>query len=137
MLIAMTPRSRNRLTAWLGLVAMWLVVFAPVVSQMLVSNRADEPIAALCSALQSVQPGAANHAGHADATAVHLSHDDAFGACGYCHLLQHHVAMPAVAATPAPLAVAIAGTAPPTLSTRFTPLGAFPSGRPRAPPVVS
>ena len=133
----MTPRSRNRLTAWLGLIAMWLVVFAPAVSQVLVSNRAQEPIAALCSALQTVQPGAADQAAHANAMAVHLSHDDAFGACGYCHLLQHHVAMPTVAATPAPLAVMVAGTAPPVLSTRFTPLGAFPSGRPRAPPVVS
>ncbi|PMS30748.1 DUF2946 domain-containing protein [Paraburkholderia rhynchosiae] len=139
----MTPRSRNHLTAWLGLIAMWLVVFAPLVSQMMVSNRAQEPIAALCSALQTAAPGvtgstgATNHASTASTMAVHLSHDDAFGACGYCHLLQHHVAMPTVAATEPPVAVTIAGTAPPTLSTRFTPLGAFPSGRPRAPPVVS
>ncbi|WP_025596911.1 DUF2946 domain-containing protein [Burkholderia sp. WSM2230] len=145
----MTPRSHNRLTAWLGLIAMWLVVFAPVVSQMLVSNRAQEPIAALCSALRTVQPGLmdqenqvaqanqVDHAGHAGATAVHLSHEDAFGACGYCHLLQHHVAMPTVAATEPPVVAVMTGTAPPTLSTRFTPLGAFPSGRPRAPPVVS
>ncbi|MEC5404479.1 DUF2946 domain-containing protein [Paraburkholderia sp. MPAMCS5] len=133
----MTPRLRNRLTAWLGLIAMWLVVFAPIVSQTLASSRAHEPIAALCSALQNPAPSAADHAGTADTTAIHLSHDDAFGACGYCHLLQHHVAMPAVAATEPPVMVLIAGTAPPTLSTRFTPLGAFPSGRPRAPPAVS
>ena len=125
------------MTAWLGLFAMWLVVFAPVVSQMLVSNRAHEPFAALCSALQPRDLGEANGISHAAPATVHLSHDDAFGACGYCHLLQHHVAMPTVAAA-APLAVLmLAGTAPPTLSTRFTPLGAFPSGRPRAPPAVS
>ncbi|AXF11487.1 DUF2946 domain-containing protein [Paraburkholderia graminis] len=133
----MTPHSRNRLTAWLGLIAMWLVVFAPVVSQTLVSNRAQEPIAALCSSLQTVQPGAMQHASRADTSAVHLSHDDAFGACGYCHLLQHHVAMPTVAAAQPPVVIVMTGTAPPTLSTRFTPLGAFPSGRPRAPPFVS
>jgi hypothetical protein len=45
--------------------------------------------------------------------------------------------MPTVATAEPPAALALAGTAPPTLSTRFTPLGAFPSGRPRAPPVVS
>lgn len=133
----MTLRSRNRMTAWLGLFAMWLVVFAPLVSQMLVADRAHEPFAALCSALQPRDPGEANGASHAAPAPVHLSHDDAFGACGYCHLLQHHVAMPTVAAAAPPAALALAGSAPPTLSTRFTPLGAFPSGRPRAPPAVS
>ncbi|MFL9918983.1 DUF2946 domain-containing protein [Paraburkholderia fungorum] len=141
----MTPRSHNRMTAWLGLIAMWLVVFAPVVSQMLVSNRAHEPFAALCSALQ---PASQSLVGQSPVSLVsqptqpspapvHLSHDDAFGACGYCHLLQHHVAMPSVAAAEPPAALALAGTAPPALSTRFTPLGAFPLGRPRDPPAVS
>ncbi|MFM0413410.1 DUF2946 domain-containing protein [Paraburkholderia aromaticivorans] len=133
----MTLRSRNRMTAWLGLFAMCLVVFAPLVSQMLVSSRAHEPIAALCSTLQPRDFSMASAATQAAPAPVHLSHDDAFGACGYCHLLQHHVAMPAVAVVAPPPALALAGTAPPSLSTRFTPLGAFPSGRPRAPPVVS
>ncbi|RKE38348.1 hypothetical protein B0G76_4663 [Paraburkholderia sp. BL23I1N1] len=133
----MTLRSRNRMTAWLGLIAMWLVVFAPVVSQMLVSNRAHEPFAALCSALQPGNPSLANQSAQASPEPVHLSHDDAFGACGYCHLLEHHVAMPSVATAEPPAAFALAGTAPPALSTRFTPLGAFPSGRPRDPPAVS
>ena len=125
------------MTAWLGLIAMWLVVFAPVVSQMLVSNRANEPFAALCSALQPANQSLVSHSTQANPAPVHLSHDDAFGACGYCHLLQHHVAMPGVAAIELPPALALAGTAPPALSTRFTPLGAFPSGRPRDPPAVS
>jgi hypothetical protein len=133
----MTLRSRNRMTAWLGLFAMWLVVFAPLVSQMLMASQAQEPIAALCSALQPPGASEASLATHLGPEPVHLSHDDAFGACGYCHLLEHHVAMPTVAAVEPPAALALAGTAPPTLSTRFTPLGAFPSGRPRAPPVVS
>ena len=133
-----TPHSRNRMTAWLGLVAMWFIVFAPVVSQLLVSQRANEPIAALCSALQPRDLSAAiSHSGYTNPAPVHLSHDDAFGACGYCHLLGHHVAMPTLEATTPLAGFAIAGTAPPALSTRFTPLGAFPSGRPRDPPAVS
>ncbi|APA88492.1 DUF2946 domain-containing protein [Paraburkholderia sprentiae WSM5005] len=136
----MTRRSHNHLTAWLGLVAMWLVVFAPLVSQLLESGRAHEPVAALCSALHPAGASDTSNASVAAQTSpapVHLSHDDAFGACGYCHLLEHHVAMPMLAVVDPTAALPLAGTAPPTLSTRFTPLGAFPSGRPRAPPVVS
>ena len=136
--IIMTSRSRNRSTAWLGLVAMWLVVFAPLVSQLLASAQAHEPIAALCSALQPGGVGAAASASADNLTApVHLSHDDAFGACGYCHLLEHHVAVPTLAVVAPTAALTLAGTLPPELSTRFTPLGAFPSGRPRDPPAVS
>jgi hypothetical protein len=136
----MTPRNRNRMTAWLGLVAMWLVVFAPLVSQMLLANQEHDPLAALCSTLHPSGAGNASDVSlvnQGSVEPVHLSHDDAFGACGYCHLLEHHVAMPTVAAVEPPAALALAGTAPPTLSTRFTPLGAFPSGRPRDPPAVS
>ncbi|WP_322012114.1 DUF2946 domain-containing protein [Paraburkholderia sp. J12] len=123
----MTSRKRALLTAWLGLVAMWLIVLAPLASQLVEAHRAHEPDAmfALCSASQP------------DTAATHLSHDDAFGACGYCHLLQHQTAMtaiapPQLAATPLIRVASVAA-----LSTRFTPLGAFPSGRPRGPPLVS
>jgi hypothetical protein len=133
----MTRRSRNHLTAWLGLIAMWLVVAAPLVSQLLAASHAQEPVAALCSALQPGGQSVVSHTVQRDLAPVHLSHDDAFGACGYCHLLEHHVAMPAVAAVPAPAVLALSGIAPPVLSTRFTPLGAFPSGRPRDPPAFS
>jgi hypothetical protein len=57
----MTFYNRKYLTAWLGLITMWLIVFAPLVSQLVASARADEPVAALCSALQSSTP--AHHAG--------------------------------------------------------------------------
>lgn len=136
-LIIMTLRSRNRMTAWLGLIAMWLVVFAPVVSQMLVSNRANDPFTVLCSALQPRTQSLASPSTQTSPAPVHLSHEDAFGACGYCHLLEHHVALPGIAVVEPPAALALAGTAPSALSTRFTPLGAFPSGRPRDPPAVS
>jgi hypothetical protein len=123
----MTSRKHTLLTAWLGLVAMWLIVLAPLVSQLVAAHRAHEPdgTLVLCSA---VEPASA---------APHLSHGDAFGACGYCHLFEHHVAMsPAVPPAPAAIyAIAVDNVA--TLSTRFTPLGAFPAGRPRGPPLVS
>ncbi|QGZ63242.1 DUF2946 domain-containing protein [Paraburkholderia acidisoli] len=124
----MNLRKHSLLTAWAGLVAMWLIVLAPLVSQLVAAQHAHEPVSALCSALQP----ASN-----TPDVQHLSHDDAFGACGYCHLLEHHVAMPSVA-VPEPMpALAVAREAVAPLSTRFVPLGAFPSGRPRAPPVVS
>lgn len=123
----MNPRKHTLLTTWLGLVAMWLIVLAPLVSQLVAAHRAHEPdtTLALCSA---VQPAS---------TAPHLSHDDAFGACGYCHLFEHHVAMTPVAAPEPSATPVLAVDTVATLSTRFTPLGAFPSGRPRDPPRVS
>lgn len=123
----MSTYARKHLTAWLGLVAMWLIVLAPLVSQLVAAQHAHEPDAALCSAIQPAGP----------VSMPHLSHDDAFGACGYCHLLEHHVAMPSVAA-PEPVAALILARetiAPPV--THDIPLSAFPSGRPRAPPVLS
>ncbi|SDD03141.1 DUF2946 domain-containing protein [Paraburkholderia lycopersici] len=121
----MNPRKHSLLTAWLGLVAMWLIVLAPLVSQLVAAQHLHEPDSTLCSAMQPVQ------------SAPHLSHDDAFGACGYCHLLEHHVAMPSIAA-PEPagaLVVALDKVAPPV--SRDIPSGAFPSGRPRGPPSLS
>ena len=121
----MKLRKHALLTAWLGLVAMWLIVLAPLVSQLVAAHQAQQPDAALCSALQ---PASA---------APHLSHDDAFGACGYCNLLEHHVAMPSIAVPALTLGFAIADAVVATLSTRHTPFGAFPSGRPRAPPALA
>lgn len=120
----MTFCNRKYLTAWLGLIAMWLIVFAPVVSQLVASARADEPVAVLCSA---AQPNTSNH--H---TGV-----DSLDACGYCNLLSHHVAAPPLPPVALSAFVVLSATATPVLNTRFTPLGAFPSGRPRGPPAVS
>ncbi|WP_313768158.1 DUF2946 domain-containing protein [Burkholderia pseudomallei] len=77
----MTARRRIRLTAWLGLFAMWLVVFAPIVSQGLAARYANTPAAPICSV--DGQPDADNHA-----PAVH------FDACGYCDLLADHTPAP-------------------------------------------
>ncbi|PXW23857.1 Protein of unknown function [Paraburkholderia caballeronis] len=120
-------RARNRMTAWLGLIAMWIVVLAPLVSQLVVSAHMDDPAtAALCSVVQPV-------AGDAHDS----QHGDLLAACGYCDLLADHPALPAVVGPTLLLIVLIAAVVVPALSTRFTPLGAFPSGRPRAPPAFS
>jgi hypothetical protein len=119
------PRSnRTFLTAWLGLIAMWLIVLAPLVSQLVMAARANEPDAALCSVTQAE-------------TMQHHGAGASLDACGYCDLLADHVPMPTLPAAALIATVLLAGIAVPTLSTRFTPLGAFPSGRPRGPPVFA
>ncbi|MBU6486529.1 MAG: DUF2946 family protein [Burkholderiales bacterium] len=128
----MKLRHRKHLTAWLGLIAMWLIVFAPIVSQLLMSGVAHEHhtsvhqrMAADCPMQQPA------------ADAGHGAMADPLSACGYCDLLGAHPAMPSIPTVVLSLLVLAVLTAAPTLSTRFTPLGAFPSGRPRAPPAVS
>ena len=122
----MVLRSRKHLTAWLGLIAMWLVVLAPIVSQLVIAaHRDDASTAVLCSAVQP--PADSDHAGHADPLA----------ACGYCDLLADHMVMPTIPPAPLVLVMLLVALAVASLSVRFTPLGAFPSGRPRAPPVFS
>ena len=123
-LTTMTFRFRKHLTAWLGLVAMWLIVLAPVVSQLVVAARADDPTVTLCSALR------------APSNTAHAAHGDPLAACGYCDLLADHVAMPTLPPSPMAFVMLVAIAAVAVLSTRFTPLGAFPSGRPRAPPAA-
>jgi Protein of unknown function (DUF2946) len=102
---------------------MCLIVSVPLISRLVMSAHADEPGAVLCSSVQPVVDGA------------HQMNGDPLAACAYCDLLADHVAVPAIPPVLPVLIVLIAIAAAPILSTRFTPLGAFPSGRPRAPPV--
>lgn len=118
----MTFRNRTRMTAWLGLIAMWLLVLAPSVSRLLESARADEPVAILCSA---VQPGPAHHAPR-----------DRFDACGYCTLLAHHVAAPTLPPRVLAATLVLVAATVRVLSTRFKPLVVVPSGRTRGPPAT-
>lgn len=119
----MNPQRHRHLTAWLGILAMWFVVLVPMISQLVMADRAHQPIASLCSASQTAD------------TPVHHALDSTLSACGYCDLLATHMAMPPVpTVTPALISLVVAATIP-ALVSRITPLGAFPSGRPRAPPV--
>ena len=125
----MNPLRRHaHMTAWLGLIAMWLIVCVPLVSQLVMASRAHEPIAPLCSV--STQADVSHH----DASAGPLA---GLSACSYCDLLATHAAMPSVSPVVAPALTLIVAVTVPALSVRFTPLGAFPSGRPRAPPLAS
>lgn len=118
----MTPRSRTFTTAWLGLIAMWLIVLVPLVSQLVVAHREQQPDAPLCSA---ALPRVAGH---------HDTQDGTFTACGYCDLLATHAPISPVPAVSLPMLALVVVATVPALFIRFTPLGAFPSGRPRAPP---
>lgn len=102
---------------------MCLVVLVPLVSQLIVSAHAGEPVAALCSAAPT--SGSGHHT------------DDPLSACCYCNLLATHATLPSVAPVVAPMLLLPVVIAVVVLFTRFTPIGAFPSGRPRDPPVFS
>lgn len=121
----MKLRTRNHTVAWLGMIAMLLVVFAPLVSQLLASARADTPVGIICSAAAGEQPGT-----------KHSASPDALSACGYCNLLAHHVPAPAIASSPLPSHVVLAA-APVSAQPAYIPQFEFPSGRPRDPPLVS
>lgn len=123
-------RSRTHLTAWLGLLAMWLIVLAPIVSQLVVSAHEHDPDAApICAASTPVSSSVAPGGMH--------DHGDMLAACGYCDLLAGHIAIPSIPPVLPPLVMVVMFVAAAVLSTRFTPLGAFPSGKPRAPPAFS
>jgi hypothetical protein len=119
----MPIHARKHLTAWLGLVAMWLVVLAPLVSQLVVADlRSDPAEGVLCSAGQPASgPTLQDHA-------------DRLAACGYCDLLSSHGAMPPVQPGALAFVALVALPAVLPLASRYVPFGAFASGRPRAPP---
>lgn len=132
-----TNRSRKHLTAWLGLIAMWLVVFAPIVSQLVVSAE-PHPYASMCGQMQMGDMPIGNmHMAAADggvAGSGHRASKPAMAACGYCDLLATHTAMPAPTRAAESVFMLVVFAAAPVLFIRFMPAGAFPSGRPRAPP---
>jgi hypothetical protein len=126
---------------------MWLIVCAPIVSQLIAQAHPHEDAAVAEMAMSmGDMPMSHMHMAGMQMSSHHGNHHAAkptiaakatLAACGYCDLLATHAAMPG----PAPAAELTHGlvvsAAAPVLSTRFTPIGAFPSGRPRAPPVVS
>ncbi len=121
------------MTAWLGLIAMWLILSAPIVSRLLAfeQHQAHYQAAAMCS-----EDHAYAGSGNAVDSSHHLGKAPSTVACGYCDLLATHAVMPAIApAAPSPIML-VAVAAPLAPMERAIPLGAFPSGRPREPPVL-
>jgi hypothetical protein len=164
----MTYSARRQFTAWLGLIAMCLVAFAPTLSHLVRASRVVEvPVCTVDGAgqahrmvlLDAYVPGTSSAAALSVMAASALGAKDLLGMhrggsahgmhghqdtgsqpmddCGYCDLLNHAPAMPAVPPAPiASLLLLFSLFVLPAL-TRFTPFGAFPSGRPRGPPVIS
>lgn len=125
------------MTAWLGLIAMCLVAFAPTVSHFV--RAARTVVVPVCTADHHAPSAGHAMGSHADpAMGGHADHgSQPMDDCGYCDLLNH---VPAVAMVPpapaAALSLLFVVFVLPALR-RYTPLGAFPSGRPRAPPAIS
>ncbi len=131
------PRSRSlRLFAWLGLAAMCLLVAAPTIS-WLVGPASRDVAVPVCLSTDQVDGATAQADYHIQVGAHHDGSTDALDACGYCGLLADHSALPAVPpAAPAVLLLALVLLAAPRWI-RHVPLGTFPAGRPRDPPLFS
>lgn len=124
-------RTRKRLTSWLGLVAMVLVLFVPTVSQALEAQalQAFEQAAPLCEAKPSAAASTALPIGHEMPAGHHHA------ACGYCDLLADHVLVPTTLppmAEPAPTHA----TAWPAEPGRLAAHQARHAGRPRDSPFL-
>ncbi|KWA14369.1 hypothetical protein WL26_11380 [Burkholderia cepacia] len=119
----MLHRHRH-LTAWLGVLAIWFAIAAPLVSQWRVAQAAT-PDAIVCSA---------EHGAHRSPDAGRM-HDHALhlDACGYCGFFAHSPAVggPAAAALAAVPVVSVSAVAPPAVAARTD---RYPRAYPRAPP---
>ncbi|MEJ0002617.1 MAG: DUF2946 domain-containing protein [Pararobbsia sp.] len=121
----MTHHARKPFTAWLGILAIWLAIVMPVMSQVVQGiERTHEPAATLCSD----RPASAHdHAQMAD----HLN------ACGYCSVLAHHPPVVSVPAGGVTRMSWIAHIRAAVHSAGILPSAIFPAGRPRDPPALS
>ncbi|TKC79907.1 DUF2946 domain-containing protein [Trinickia terrae] len=119
-------RRSRKLTAWLGIFAIWLTVLAPLVSQLEArASRFDSPI---CGA------DAGSHAQHGSMSMQHAHHGAHPDACGYCNLFAHSPALgTAVPALPGIRHFAESATSLPSAAKPR--LARYPSAYPRAPPI--
>ncbi|MBN3786947.1 DUF2946 domain-containing protein [Burkholderia sp. Ac-20353] len=118
------PNRHRTLTAWLGMLAIWFAIVAPLASQWRVA-QASAPDAIVCSAEHDAHRSP--DAGGAHQHALHLD------ACGYCSFFSHSPAIggPSVAPDlpvflPAPSAAAPVAVA--------ASVARYPRAYPRAPP---
>ncbi|MFP3801224.1 DUF2946 domain-containing protein [Paraburkholderia sp. SIMBA_027] len=116
-------RVRKQSGTWLALLAMCLIVFAPLISQFSAAERGQTPSPIVCSA-----------SGHAAASQPHDAGD--LSACGYCNLL--------ATSAPPPLVMAMTSKFPQLTAILATPARravlswiAYLAGYPRAPPSLS
>ncbi|WP_146014118.1 DUF2946 domain-containing protein [Trinickia dabaoshanensis] len=133
----MLDRRLQKLGTLLGLLAIWLTVLAPPISQVLISRTSIEQSSYVeCGARQ----GAAHYAHHAHYAGAGGSHrHDTFEhgqACGYCGFFAHLPLLPGltprvVPAFAAAKAAHVASAAVPWHAERVY------TAQPRAPPAVS
>ncbi|KVN11387.1 MULTISPECIES: DUF2946 domain-containing protein [unclassified Burkholderia] len=128
----MSNRFR-KLTAWLGMLAVWLASVAPLVSQANARLAAPSSAAVICGDEHGARPAAAGaaHGGPArDGAAHHALHLDA---CGYCAFFAHSPAIGAAA--PSLFSMHVAAVAPSVPSgAAAPPLERYTHAYPRAPP---
>ncbi|MBY4859835.1 DUF2946 family protein, partial [Burkholderia contaminans] len=119
----MLHRHRH-LTAWLGVLAIWFAIAAPLVSQWRVAQAAT-PDAIVCSTEHGAHPSPG--AGRMHDHALHLD------ACGYCGFFAHSPAIggPAAAALASGPVGSVSAAAPPAVAARAD---RDPRPDPRAPP---
>jgi Protein of unknown function (DUF2946) len=133
----MLNRHRQKIGAWLGMLAILLSVIAPTVSQVLRSAYGEVEHHAHHShhLHQAVEVALDAHAGHA---MHHHGADSSLlcDACPYCGLIAHSPALPsvAVASSVAPLRPSFP---PPLVAAAFRPYTVLTPAQPRAPPAWS
>ncbi|AJP57543.1 hypothetical protein UC34_12060 [Pandoraea vervacti] len=152
----MTSNARKRLSAWLGLAAMWLAVCMPMVSQMLAAHRTEaarmldvafcavdgdaRPLSAVTTASGQAHGSDAVHAMHTDGNHAspmsHGAHDSQSDLCGYCSLLANHppLVMPALTGAVPVAWIARAGPLADRVASHTDPARTPPA---RAPPALS
>ena len=119
-----TATKRNRLTAWLALLAMWLIVCMPAVSQVLAARQAREPVAELCSG-SAVSATQGQQAGRQTTTLAR---------CGYCSFLGTHPAHSSLTAAAQPWLPRVQRTVVVPAVDALIPIFAVQAGHPRDPP---
>lgn len=128
--------KHRKFTAWVGLLAIWLAVLMPAISQSVQREQGRELSLSICL------PGQASSQLNLDLTAGpdsdhHPQTDHSLKACAYCGLLAAHAplahtvagvraSMAAWRPLPSPPAASVAATAP-----------EYPFAQPRAPPLLS
>ncbi|MGU7782882.1 DUF2946 domain-containing protein [Burkholderia sp. PU8-34] len=118
------PNRHRTLTAWLGMLAIWFAIVAPLASQWRVA-QASTPDAIICSAEHGAQH--TSDAGGAHRHALHLE------ACGYCSFFSHSPAIGGPSVTPdLPVFLPAASAAVPV--TVAASVDRYPRAYPRAPP---
>jgi hypothetical protein len=119
----------RRLAAWLGLIAIWLIVAAPFVSRVI--SFSQELVVPVCSAEAGVHGAVALHV---RTDGRHNGPTSPLDACSYCSLFAHSTATPLVpSVAPAVLLAALVALIVPA-GNQFRPPAIFPPGHPRDPP---